>query len=99
MQKRKEGAERGIRLIKKQSLLDYLDRQAAGQSGLRWADHILNPDNLTIDDVVADQDTFHHFLGLENEISDQKWEVAAKVDCAISSSRLRDCSPPFGSGA
>jgi len=40
--KKKTGAKRGIRLINKRSLLNYLDLAADNQSGLVWAPHIVN---------------------------------------------------------
>lgn len=72
--KRKQGATRGIRLILKQSLLDYLKRQAEAQNGLRWAKRIRNPDNLSIDEVTADMELFLRFIGPDNEITENDWE-------------------------
>lgn len=72
MVKRKEGAKRGIRMIKKQSLLDYLERQAAFQCGLRVADHIPNPERLTIDEIVSDMEIFKFFVGVDNELRDER---------------------------
>lgn len=72
MVKQKKGAKRGIRMIKKQSLLDYLEREAAYQCGLKLADHIPNPERWTIEEIVGDMELFKIFAGVENEIRDER---------------------------
>lgn len=74
MVKKKPGAKRGIRLINKQSLLDYLKRSAAAQNGLRWADHVANPDRCGVDEVLENRILFELFLGPDNHVPDEAWE-------------------------
>ena len=75
VERRKEGATRGIRLINKKSLLKYLERSAQAQNGLRWADHIQNPFRHTADDVVESRMLFQDFLSADAFISDDAWDV------------------------
>lgn len=58
------GKQRKIRLIHKQSLLDYLDRRAKIQS-LDWKPGINNPRGYTIVQVIENRELFRLFLGDE----------------------------------
>jgi hypothetical protein len=69
----KEGAKRGIKLINRRSLLEYLAREAEAQNGLRFADHIRNPDRLSINQVLEDLETFNNFLGPDQIITMDDW--------------------------
>jgi hypothetical protein len=71
--KKKEGAKRGIKLIDRQSLLDYLDKQADAQRGIRFAPHVLNPLNLSIDDVLGSQEHFNNYLDPNLSVTDHDW--------------------------
>lgn len=79
LEKRKEGASRGIRLINRQSLLDHLRRKAQAQSGLRWADRIKNPEGRTVDEVVSNRLLFQEFLSADDCIPDEDWEENGKL--------------------
>jgi len=84
MVKKKPGAKRGIRLINKRSLLEYLERSAAAQNGLKWADHVANPDGYQVDEVLESRVLFELFLGPENSVSAEEWEAGG-----LSSRRAR----------
>lgn len=71
--KMKTGAKRGLRLINKQSLLGYLQRMAATQNGLRWADRITNPHRYELDEVFGDRELFGLCLGPDNLVTDEDW--------------------------
>jgi len=70
----KPGAKRGIKLINLESVLDYLEKEAKRQSGLRFAVQILNPEDLSIDQVLEDRETFNNFLNPDLEITIEAWE-------------------------
>lgn len=55
--------------------LFYLKLQAAAQTGLRWADHVTNPHEHGLEDVLADKELFQLFLGPDNDVSDEAWEI------------------------
>lgn len=74
---RKDGASRGIRMINKQSLLDFLNRKGQAQSGLRWGEHIRNPDGYTVDEVVSNRELFQLFLSADDLLSDEDWEIGS----------------------
>jgi hypothetical protein len=65
---------RGIKLINRRSLLAYMDREAKAQNGLRFADRILNPYRLSLDEVLEDMEIFNNFLNPDAEISEYDWE-------------------------
>ncbi len=75
IERRKEDAKRGIRLINRESLLRHLKRCAESQNGLRWGDHVRNPDHYTVQDVIGDRELFSLFLGTDYLISDEAWEI------------------------
>lgn len=52
-----------------------MKRSAAAQNGLKWADHVVNPDRYEVDDVVESRTLFELFLGLDNHVSDDAWEA------------------------
>jgi len=70
----KPGAKRGIKLINLESVLDYLEKEAKRQSGLRFAVHIINPEGLSIDQVLEDRETYNNFLNPDLEITFEAWE-------------------------
>ncbi|MEI8341088.1 MAG: hypothetical protein WCH43_06065 [Verrucomicrobiota bacterium] len=80
----KEGAKRGIKLINRQSLLDYLMKQAESQNGLRFAPHIANPEHLSIDELLESMEDFNNFLDPDISITEEAWERGA-----FSTRRLR----------
>lgn len=73
MRVERHGKQRRIRLIHKQSLLDYLNQRASRQS-LSFAPHVNNPDNLSVEDVISSSELFQYFIGDDNQISDEAWE-------------------------
>ena len=75
--KKKPGATRGIRLINKKSLLQYLQKIAASQVGLQWADHITNPHGYSLEEVLKDRELFLMFIGDDNKIPDEAWEAGS----------------------
>ena len=80
----KEGAKRGIKLINRQSLLDYLNKQAESQNGLSFATHISNPEHLSINEVLESMEHFNNFLDPDIAITEDAWERGA-----FSTRRLR----------
>jgi len=72
--KSQPGASRGIKLINRRSLLDYLNNEAKSQNGLRFAQHVHNPDRLSLDVVLRDRETFINFLNPDALITDEDWE-------------------------
>ena len=71
--KKKEGATRGVFLIRLSSLKIHLERLADQQRGLRWADHITNPNGYLIADVLVDLELFSLFIGPDNLIAEDEW--------------------------
>ncbi len=98
--KSQPGARRGIKLINRRSLLAYLDREAKAQSGLRFAKHILNPDKLSLDEVLRDMETFTYFLNPDAQISIDEWERGAlstrrlRILALLENGILEQVSPP-----
>lgn len=83
VQYRKErfGKQRKIRLIHKQSLLDYLDRRAKAQ-GLDWKPGINNPRGYTIEQVIESRELFRLFLGDQDPpLTDEIWEEGELSIC------------------
>lgn len=73
MRKERHGKQRKIRLIHKQSLLDYFTACAKRQNALKFAAHVSNPQEHTVEEVITDQDLFHQFLGPDNPLTDADW--------------------------
>jgi len=71
----KPGATRAVRLINKQSLQGYLRRTAEDQRGYQWAPNVTNPHGYTIDEVLFDRELFLCFLGPDNTITNEDWDV------------------------
>lgn len=72
MRKERHGRQRRIRLIHRQSLLDYLE-QCSERQLRRFAPHVPNPNGYTVEEVINDQELFHQFLGPDNPLTDADW--------------------------
>jgi len=71
--KKQSGATRGVRLIRLSSLKAYLERLADHQRGLRWAEHVSNPDGYRFDEVLESFELFSLFIGPENAVTLDEW--------------------------
>ncbi len=72
--KERHGKQSRIRLIHRESLLAYLDRRARAQNALRFAAHVNNPNNETVETVLKHFDLFELFLGEDNVITQTDWQ-------------------------
>ena len=72
--KERHGKQSRIRLIHRESLLAYLDRRALAQNALRFAAHVHNPNNETVEDVLNNFDLFDLFVGEDSEIRHFDWD-------------------------
>ena len=72
--KERHGKQRRIRLIHRESLLAFLDRRARAQNALRFAAHVNNPNNETVETVLKNFDLFELFLGEDNGVTNFDWE-------------------------
>lgn len=75
MRKQKPGATRAVRLINKASLLAYLDRMAQSQRGYQLAPDVPNPHDYTIEEILSDIDLFQIFIGSDNDITHEEWDI------------------------
>jgi len=88
--KERHGEQRRIRMIHKQSLLNYLERRADAQN-LRWKSEVNNPRNYTVQEVIANRAFFRLFIGDEYpEITDEIWEEGALSTRAARIQLLRE---------
>lgn len=71
--KKQDGATRGVRLIRLASLKAYLERLADQQRGVRWAEHVKNPDGYRLNEVLSSLELFSLFLGPDNVVTEDEW--------------------------
>lgn len=65
------GAKRGILLINRESLLAYFNEEARRQGGLRFAEHVHNPKDHSVDAVLSDIDLYRSFVS--DDVTEEAW--------------------------
>jgi len=96
--KERHGKQRRIRLIHRESLLAFLDRRALAQNALRFAAHVNNPNNETVETVLKNFDLFELFLGEDNGVTNFDWEEGRLSTRAARIQALRDLGIIEGPG-
>jgi hypothetical protein len=71
--KKRSGKQRGIRMINKASLLAFLKTNAEKQGRLQFSPDVSNPQNLSVQEVCVDYETFLQFSDPDSTLSEEGW--------------------------
>ncbi|MGB8353154.1 MAG: hypothetical protein WCD79_04645 [Chthoniobacteraceae bacterium] len=67
-------------MINRASLLAFIERKAKEQCQRQFADHVNNPKNYTVEQVIEDYELWSLFVDVEFQVPKANWEERSREE-------------------